>query len=217
MKNMKMKTGLFSGTPLLRLLIGLVLIVASFWGGRMTGFRAAEPPLVDTSPAKFSYEMFQTTAAIFQEKFRPLGFELIHPTDGLRNTLTFFPSMQVDARGIDAVDGDTTRPSRYDLFYYADSGALVQLSLIYAPWSQPNQVVYAAALRDHLANDFPVEYQEKLDLPYVLQVLIAQPGFFVRYTAVAADRTIPEEEAMQRVGATYDPFLKALDDFIKTP
>ena len=71
-----------------------------------------------------------------------------------------------------------------------------------------------SVLMDQQITDFPPEYREKVDLPYVLQELIGQRGYFLQFTAMAADHTLPEEEAMKRVGLTYESFLKALDDFI---
>lgn len=194
--------------------LGLGLVIASYWVGHAHGMRKTNTPSIDKPSTNVSYDSFRDMATTFQQQFHPPGFTLLYPVDKLPNEFVFFPPMQFDARGIAAVDGDATRPSRYDLFYYADPGVLFQLSIIYAPWSEREEVIYMSVLMDQQIRDFPPEYREKVDLPYVLQELIGQRGYFLQFTAIAADHTLPEEEAMKRVGLTYESFLKALDDFI---
>lgn len=205
-------------------LAGLGLLAMGFWVGvKHAGLNPTPRSQLENSAsagnapaAGLDYESFQETAISYLKEFRPPGIQLLYPQGELANSLTFFPRMQVDRRGIDAVDGDPLRPSRYDFFYHAGTGVLVQLSLIYAPWSDRREVIYWSALRNGLSRDFPFEYRDKIHLPYVLEGLIGQRGYLVRFTVIAANPGLSDKEATARVTDVYEPFVTALDDFMAT-
>lgn len=53
-----------------------------------------------------------------------------------------------------------------------------------------------------------------LQVPFVLQGLIAQRGHMLRLTAFVPKEGVAEEEAVRQVIAGYEPFLKALDEYL---
>jgi len=161
-----------------------------------------------------TYEDFVAAATKYQQRFRPDGFQFIHPRDGLINSLTFFPKMHFDTRGIDALNANPQHPTRFDLYYLSQTGVLVQLSLMYAPWSKDQSVIAWSALRSSLTHDFPSEYQSQFDLPYALEGLISQPGYLVRFIALPARRNVPEEDAARLVANAHEAFVASMDRFM---
>ncbi len=194
----------------------VILVLAATLIGYGVGARASWGASREVVSAEtISYADFKQLVRQVQEEFHPTGFRLIYPTDSLNAELIGLPELTVDARDHDGVDGDPLKPGRYDLYYYGEADVLVQVSLIYDPHSDRERLVYYSALRDDLVRPhIPEEAQEKAAIPYVLQGLIAQQGYLVRFTALSVDSSLSEEETLRRVGLMHDQFAPELDQFL---
>lgn len=193
-----------------------ILVVITFAIGYGVGVQApwgADGPEVAATTR--SYSDFQRVVQRVHQEFHPTGFGLIYPRESLEAELIALPELIVDARGLDGIDGDPLKPARYDLYYYGGDGVLVQVSLIYDPYADQERLVFYSALRDGLVRSYiPPEAQQNAAIPYVLQGLIAQQGYLVRFTALSVDSTLSEEETQKRVGVVHAQFAPELDRFL---
>ncbi|GLC89466.1 hypothetical protein [Lysinibacillus piscis] len=107
------------------------------------------------------YNEFNSDVLMLKEKLSPEGFDKITTGESLNRSLTSFPDYQtLDIRNHDGVDNDSSRPSRYEIFYLSkDETILVRLNLIYAPEFTNTKIVSLQSFSPGRIEFVDTEYQ----------------------------------------------------------
>lgn len=168
--------------------------------------------MVSQPREQLSFEQFRAKAEHVFRNFRPTGFRLVDPQEILPLRFTHFPKLSNDQRGVDGLNGKTDRPSHWDFYYLSDTGALVELSLIYAPWASRDQGVIYWNMYGGGLGMAPAD-ADKIEMPYMIQMLVSQNGYLVRVTWMPAQPT-GVKEGKERVSPAHEAFVQQLDEYL---
>lgn len=124
------------------LLLVLLLIRNEYLSSRTMAEDNSMNKFVEDNPIN-KYNEFSSDVLMLTEKLSPEGFDKITSGEILNTSLTSFPDYQkLDLRNHDGVDNDSSRPSRYEIFYLSkDETILVRLNLIYSPEFTNTQIL----------------------------------------------------------------------------
>lgn len=140
--------------------------------------------IIKNSNNKGSYDNFMAVAADYQNSFNLTNYNKISPEDGLTNNIKAFPAdLLLEKRLNDGVNGDTTKPSKYEFYFRKDDQSTLSVITLVFFKNNSSGIIYETIISPDDNQYIDGAYKE-IDRPYIVDKLVGCNNYSINMKTI---------------------------------
>lgn len=186
--------------------LAVALVIGLVWYHSMASQAARE----------YTYEEFADAVASFQRDFRVEGYTKLSPSHFLSsNFRAFAPNLLIEKRANDAVDGDLSKPSRFEFYFLQEDTSTLFIVTLFFYESAQNGILLQT-ITSPADNVYLDEAYAGLARPYTIDTLIGYKGhsLFMKTILLKPKSELSEAENILALIKEDAALYRELEEFL---
>lgn len=172
--------------------------------------------MASQSAREYNYEEFADIVACFQRDFRVGGYTKLSPSHFLSSSFrAFAPNLLIEKRANDAVDGDLSKPSRFEFYFLKEDTSTLLIVTLFFYESAQNGIILQT-ITSPADNVYLDDAYVGLARPYTIDTVMGYKGHSLFMKTILL-KPKPELSAAENILALIKEdtaLYRALEEFL---